>query len=301
MNLKHIELFCEIAEKKSFSKAAEVFSLSQPTLTEHIKSLEENLGLKLFDRLGREVLLTKAGEILYNYAKRIIDLKLEAKKALDNLKGKVEGNINVGASTIPGEYILPLMLKDFLTNFPKISINLDIADTTNILKSILNNQIELGIIGAKIEDSKLEYIKFIQDELVLIIPPDFPLPKNKSISLEELKNLPFIIREKGSGTRIEIEKNLRNNGFDVSKLNIVAVLGSTMAVIQAVKNGIGVSLISRWAAKEYLPSFNLSSLKINELNFKRDFYLILRRGKSKSPIVEVFIEFLLKKSSLPTL
>jgi DNA-binding transcriptional LysR family regulator len=213
----------------------------------------------------------------------------------------VEGNINVGASTIPGEYILPLMLKDFLTNFPKISINLDIADTTNILKSILNNQIELGIIGAKIEDSKLEYIKFIQDELVLIAPPDFPLPKNKSISLEELKNLPFIIREKGSGTRIEIEKNLRNNGFDVSKLNIVAVLGSTMAVIQAVKNGIGVSLISRWAAKEYLPSFNLSSLKINELNFKRDFYLILRRGKSKSPIVEVFIEFLLKKSSLPTL
>jgi DNA-binding transcriptional LysR family regulator len=301
MNLKHIELFCEIAEKKSFSKAAEVFSLSQPTLTEHIKSLEENLGLKLFDRLGREVLLTKAGEILYNYAKRIIDLKLEAKKALDNLKGKVEGNINVGASTIPGEYILPLMLKDFLTNFPKISINLDIADTTNILKSILNNQIELGIIGAKIEDSKLEYIKFIQDELVLIAPPDFPLPKNKSISLEELKNLPFIIREKGSGTRIEIEKNLRNNGFDVSKLNIVAVLGSTMAVIQAVKNGIGVSLISRWAAKEYLPSFHLSSLKINELNFKRDFYLILRRGKSKSPIVEVFIEFLLKKSSLPTL
>ncbi|MDY6862085.1 MAG: selenium metabolism-associated LysR family transcriptional regulator [Thermodesulfobacteriota bacterium] len=294
MNLKHLELFCEIAEKKSFSKAAGVFSLTQPTLTEHIKSLEENLGLRLFDRLGREVLLTKGGEVLYGYAKKIIGLKLEAKKAIDSFKGKIEGGINIGASTIPGEYILPSLLKDFLTRFPKISVNLEIADTTKILERILNNQLELGITGAKIENSKLEYERFMQDELVLVAPTGFFSPKDKSVSLKRLKSLPFIFREKGSGTRIVIEKNFKNSGFDISQLNIVAVLGSTMAVMQAVKKGVGVSIVSHWAAKEYISSS--IHLKIDGLKLLRDFYLVLRRGKSISPIVETFIGFLLNQS-----
>jgi DNA-binding transcriptional LysR family regulator len=296
MKLNQLEIFCNIIETGSFSRAAEALHLSQPTLTEHIKSLEDYLGTLLLDRLGREVLPTKAGKILYDYAQKILKLKKEAEQTLWSLKGELKGDLNIGASTIPGEYILPSLIKGFRDNFPDIRIKLSISDTKKVTDDILNNRIELGVVGAVIENAKLEYHAFVNDELILIVPPRSSWGKMKSIPLEKLKKIPFVLRENGSGTRIVMEQSLRDHGFDRSQLNVIMRLGSTTAVIQAIKSGIGCSILSRRAVQENLTNGTLVAVPIEKLKTFRKFYIVLRRGKNQTPLCEPYFAFLQKKA-----
>jgi len=298
MKLNQLEIFCKIIELRSFSRAAEALHLSQPTLTEHIKTLEDHLGITLLDRLGREILPTKAGKVLHGYAQKILNLKTEAEQTLYSLKGELKGDLIVGASTIPGEYILPSLIKRFRDNFPDIWIKLTISDTKEVIDDIVNNRIEFGIVGAKVESSKLEYHKFVKDELVLVVPSIPAWKRTKSVALEKLKQISFIIREEGSGTRIVMEKTFKNFGFNASHLNVIATLGSTTAVVQAIKSGAGCSILSRRAVDEDLTRGLLKSIPIKGINFFRDFYLILRRGKINSPLCEAFFNFLLDKAKV---
>ncbi len=300
MNLKQLEIFCKVVEKRSFSRAAQDIHLSQPTLSEHIKTIEEDFGLKFLDRLGREVVPTQAGKVLYEHAKRILELKLETEHTLNSLKGRLRGELGLGASTIPGEYILPSLLKEFKKGFPQISLNLKIGDTKGIIDALLDNKIEIGVVGAKMENGKLEYHKFVEDEMVLVGSSNYPKRLKESITLGELGKLSFISREEGSGTRIAMEKNLKRAGFDMNGLRIVAKLGSTRAVIEAVKSGVGVSIVSQRAIKEELEYGLLKSIRIEGIRLLRNFYLILRRGKTNSPICKAFLSFLLEKGHLQT-
>ena len=296
MKLNQLEILCKIIESGSFSRAAGSVHLSQPTLTEHIKSLEDYLGVTLLDRLGREVVPTKAGEILYEYAQKILNLKAEAEQKVYSLRGELKGELVVGASTIPGEYILPALIKDFRDNFPTIFIKLSIGDTKKVIEKTLNNQIELGIVGAEVKSAKLEYYPFVKDELILVVPPLPSWKKIKSITLEKLKEIPFVLREEGSGTRMVMEKTLENYGIGVSDLEVVATLGSTMALVQAIKRGVGGSIISYRAVKEDLKKGALKRIPIEKVKFYRKFYLVLRRGKTRSPLCEAFKSFLLDTS-----
>jgi len=296
LKLNQLEILCKIIESGSFSRAAGSLHLSQPTLTEHIKSLEDYLGVTLLDRLGREVVPTKAGEILYEYAQKILNLKAEAEQKLYSLKGELKGELVVGASTIPGEYILPALIKDFRDNFPTIFIKLSIGDTKKVIEETLNNQIELGIVGAEVKSTKLEYYPFVKDELILVVSALSSWKKVKSITLEKLKEVPFVLREEGSGTRMIMEKTLESHGMDVSDLEVVATLGSTMALVQAIKRGVGGSIISYRAVKEDLKKGALKRIPIEKVKFYRKFYLVLRRGKTRSPLCEAFKSFLLDTS-----
>ncbi|HPD60195.1 MAG TPA: selenium metabolism-associated LysR family transcriptional regulator [Thermodesulfobacteriota bacterium] len=301
MKFNQIEIFCKIVELGSFSRAAEASHLSQPTLTEHIKALEDYLGITLLDRLGREVVPTKAGDVLYDYAQKILRLKRETEQALWSLKGVLKGDLTVGASTIPGEYILPNLMKSFKDNFPDIFITLEISDTKKVINDILSNRIEVGIVGAIVENVKLEYRKFVKDELVLVVPPVAPWKKLKSITVEELKEIPFLVREEGSGTRMAMERCLSEHQLDIDSLNIIMRLGSTTAVIQAIKSGVGGSVLSRRAVKEDLTKGFLHTLSIEKTKIFRDFYIVLRRGRSRSPLCEVFLKFIIEKSKTEVL
>ena len=296
MKINQIEIFCKIIELGSFSKAADALHLTQPTLTEHIKSLEDYLGAILIDRLGREIIPTKAGEIFHEYAQKILKLKGEAEQRIKSLEGELKGGLAVGASTIPGEYILPHLMKGFRDNFPDIFITLEISDTKKVIEDILNNRIELGVVGAIMESAKLEYHRFVKDELLLVVSPVFPWSKIKSITLEKLKELPFVLREKGSGTQMVMEENLRGHGVGSVQLNVIMRLGSTTAVIQAIKSGVGCSILSRHAVKEDLTNGTLKTVSIEKIKIFRNFYIVLRRGKIKSPLCEAFRKFLLEKS-----
>ena len=169
MDIRALEVFCKIVELKSFSRAAEAVYLTQPTLSGHIKGLEEFVGLKLLDRLGREVVPTKAGELLYGYAKQVLAMRNQAIQALEEYKGSLKGHLIIGGSNIPGEYVLPALLARFKARYPDVFMTLKIADSREIARGVLEGTYELGAVGAKFDDGQLVFLKFLEDELVLAL------------------------------------------------------------------------------------------------------------------------------------
>ena len=292
LDIHQLEIFTKVAELKSFSKAARKMYLTQPTVSQHMSSLESYIGTKLFDRLGKEVALTKAGEILYRYAKQITALRGEAQQALDHFLGKKTGHLVLGASTIPGEYILPPLLGQFKIVYPEIKITLRIGDTEEIVNELLNGTIELGIIGAKITHTRLKYSPFVEDELIVVVPKGHRWWLKKSIDVQELINLPFIMRETGSGTRISMEKRLHKLGISSDSLKIIAEVGSTTAVKQAIKANLGISLISERAVEEEIRLKLFKKIPLKKVNFKRTFFIIQDKKRTASPLCKALIQFL---------
>lgn len=292
MNIKQLEIFAKIVELKSFSRAAEAIFLTQPTVSGHIQSLEEELGQRLLDRLGREVVPTKAGKVLYGYARKMVSLRDEAGQALDQLMGRMKGEIVIGGSTIPGEYLLPFIIGRFREKYSEIIVILKIGDTADILNRVLTGECEVGIVGSRVKDNRLEYREYINDELVIIASSSHQLAREKKITALELSSIPFVMRERGSGSRMTIEKRLSDMGVDTSRINIVAEMGSTEAVKQAVKAGIGVSIVSSIAVTEDLRHNSLKVIPFKGKRFLRSFYISTHKGRTMSPIGSALLDFL---------
>jgi len=297
MDIRALEVFCRIVELKSFSRAAEAVYLTQPTVSGHIKVLEEFVGVKLLDRLGREVLPTKVGELLYGYAKQILALRNQAIQALEEYKGSLKGHLVIGGSNIPGEYVLPTLLATFKARYPEISITLKIADSREIVRGVLEGTYELGAVGAKFDDGQLIYLKLLEDELVLVLPPGHAWASKPVVALEELVEQPMILREVGSGSRKVFEDALHAARLDASALTVVAELGSTEAIRQAVKSGAGASVISLRAIQDDLDRGTIRTVPLEGIKLTRDFYLVYHKNRSRSPLCEAFASFLLESVS----
>jgi DNA-binding transcriptional LysR family regulator len=294
MDLHRLEVFCKVYEMKSFSRGGRACLLSQPTVSEHIRYLEAFLDVQLFDRLGRQVVPTRAGEILYDYARRMLKLRQEVTRILELYRGKMSGELELGGSTIPGQYILPSLIGKFKQSYADIRIKLVIADTMDVTNMVLEGSLELGVVGARIKNSKLEYYRLFDDELVLAISANHRWAERSSISLDELADAPFIMREQGSGTRMMMLRLLEQAGFDPQRLNIVAEMGSTDAIRQAIKAEVGVSILSRRAIADALDFQQLLKVPIKDLSFPRHFYLVTHKKRSRSPVGEAFVDFLVE-------
>ena len=296
MDIHQLELFSKIADFKSFSLAAESLSLTQPTASGHIKNLEEELGVRLFDRLGREVLLTEAGKILYDFALRIIALRQEALDAMREFAGADRGALRLGASSIPGDYLLPRVLGEFKKSHPETQIALKIEDSKTISQMVLDGVVELGIVGAKLNESRLAYEAITKDELVLVVPPDHPWAGRPSVPVRELKGQPFLHREEGSGTRRTLEERLSPLELGPGMLTTVAELGSNEGIRGAVKAGMGVSILSRLAVRSDLEAGLLKEILLEGVNLGRDIYTVGHKARYTTPICKRFKEFLKKWS-----
>lgn len=294
MDIKQLEIFTRIVELKSFSRAADAVFLTQPTVSGHIQSLEEEVGQRLLDRLGREVVPTRAGMVLYDYAKKMVALRDEARQALDQLMGRMKGEIILGGSTIPGEYLLPPIIGRFREKYPEVTVVLKIGDTADIVHRVLTGECEVGIVGSRIEDNRLEYSEFAKDELIIIAASGYPMARKGGITASALASIPFVMRERGSGSRMTIEKRLLEMGVDPAGINVVAEMGSTEAVKQAVKAGLGVSLVSSMAVTEDLRHKTLKVVPFRGKRFLRSFYISSHRGRTMSPIGQAFLDFLKK-------
>jgi DNA-binding transcriptional LysR family regulator len=292
MDMRRLEVLCKVIELKSFTKAAEALSLSQPTVSEHIRSLEEALGERLIDRLGREVLATPAGRVFYQYARNIIQLREEAIQALEQFKGNLSGHLILGASTIPGTYVVPKFIGSFKTIHPAIQMTLRISDTAQIVRDILEGTLEAGLIGSKWNDRRILMEELFSDELILAVFAGHAWARRKHIRQEELIGEPFILRERGSGTRMVMERILEEHGFDSSRLFVVAEMGSTEAVRQGIKAQIGVSILSRQAVEEDLKQGTLALVDIEGIRFYRPLYLVQRRNRRLSPLCAAFLDHL---------
>ncbi|TKB28291.1 LysR family transcriptional regulator [Desulfopila sp. IMCC35006] len=269
---RHLKIFVTVYKARSFTKAAEKLFTSQPTVSEHMQNLEARLNCKLFDRLGRSILPTAEAEILYPRAIAILEDLQRLEEEISATGKNVGGELILGASTIPGAYILPGVAASFKHEFPDISFEIQINDSAKIVEAVAGNELLLGVVGAKISSSKVRYQSFAEDELILAAAQDNPAPAE--ITLQELCHLPFIIRERGSGTRKSTEVLLARQQQTLSQLNICATLGSSAAVKEAIKANLGVSVISRHAIQDELTSGKIKEIHIPGLTMKRNFYVV---------------------------
>ena len=242
-----MRVFITVAEKKNFSKAAKALSLTQPAVSFQIQTLEQYYQTMLFDRVNRHIKLTSAGELLLEYAIHMNNLQAELEKNMQQLTGHVKGELLIGASTTIGEYILPFIVGDFKKDYPDVNVTIDIMNSEQVENLVSNRNIDIGIIEAPAKNPNLEVTEFLQDEMSLIVPVDHPWTAKGKITLEELKEEPFIIREPGSGSRLVVEQAMIDADFDVETLNIVMELGNTNAIKAAVISGLGMAIISKWA------------------------------------------------------
>jgi DNA-binding transcriptional LysR family regulator len=291
VDIRKLEVFCKVYELRSFSRAGDETYLSQPTVSGHIKSLEDHLECRLFDRLGKEIVPTRAGDILYEYAVKIIQLRDETERAINLFQGKLKGRLLIGGSTIPGDYILPALLGQFREIYPDVVTSLKVADTKQVIDMILDAQVEVGMVGARVEHPSIIYQMFQEDHLILAAAYGHPLSRKGPLTPTDLPRVPFVLREYGSGTRMAIEQALRELSLSLKNFNIVAEMGSTQAVKETLKAGAGVSLLSRRAVEDDLRFNFLVEIPVEGLNIKRHFYLIAHRSRTMSPICEAFWKF----------
>ena len=282
MDLRQLEVFTKVFELRSFSKAAERLSISQPTVSAHIQNLEDELGLRLFDRVGRKVVPTYESKILYRHAVELLKKKEEVLSELLSVTEKSRGTLKIAASNIPGDYLIPHILPKLKHIMPEVVIQVEILDSKKVVKQLKEviPEYDIGFVGSKISDQKLEYKKVLDDEIVLIAPPYY---RSETIKIEEITKFPLIFREEDSGTRLTVEKALKRKSINPVFLNVVAFLGSNTAIKEAVKKGIGFGLVSKYSIQRELECNKLKTVKIEGFSIKRSFYAVRRNDITPMP------------------
>ncbi|NTV13221.1 MAG: LysR family transcriptional regulator [Desulfobulbaceae bacterium] len=290
MDFHQLRIFSEVYRQGSFTRAAEALHISQPTISEHIKNLEAELSASLFDRLGRSIIPTTTAEVLFPRAQQLLDSLHRLHDDLVRARDEVRGAIVLGASTIPGTYIIPARVVAFSRLHPEVTFEVIIEDTAKITQMILDHQLFCGIVGARTFSEKLSYQTFVRDELVLVGRPEL-CPKH-GCNAAKLRKLPFLLREKGSGTRSCMEEHFAGIGIYPGDLNEVAILGSTAAIKEAVRQGLGVSVLSRLAVREELENGSLKEIAVAGLQMSRDFFLVRHNQRTLPAHYQAFYSHL---------
>jgi DNA-binding transcriptional LysR family regulator len=293
LDLYKLEIFYWVAELKSFSQAANLLSLRQPTVSAHVRELEEAVGDRLFYRIPGKVSLTPLGQMLADRAKTLLAFKRETIAAVEQFQGTLTGELWVGGSNIPGEYLLPQKLGAFVQKYPAVKPILRIRDSAGVVEDLLDGKVELGFVGFKNDDTRLTFAKIWKDEMVLAVPKNHPWCRRKSIQLDELRTEKFIARESGSGTLdsvMEILSDTRNPPEEL--LNVSMKLGSTEAIKEALMAGFGISILSRISIRHELAEGTIIEVPIKGLTMKRDFYEVFHSRRPLHPIAQAFRTFL---------
>ncbi len=292
-----LKVFRTVAEKLNFTNAAEALFLTQPAVTLQIKTLEEDLGVKLFDRSGGRVKLTEAGEVLLRFAERITDLYNEAEIAVGSLTGEERGRLAVGASTTIAQYVLPALLGEFISYHPRIELSMVSGNTENVIRVLDEKRITLGLVEGPIGRNDLKTDRFIDDEIVAVVSPNhkWKQVKNSKIELKQLAEIPQIWREHGSGTRREIEDALKKAKLKLRDFNIAMELDSTEAIKSAVEANLGIGFVSRWALSREIELGLLKIVSIEKLQIKRQFKFVYPRTPQLERTAESFLKFALRR------
>ena len=283
MDIRKLDVFCKVVELKSFTRAARAVFLSQPTVSDHVRHLEEELGQKLVDRLGREAEPTPAGRLLYDYASRILRLQQETLEALARFGGRLSGETTIGASTIPATYILPALVGTFRAAHPEVTVSVRISGSHEIARKVLAGEYDLGLVGAMWNERGLDWTELFTDTLVLVARPDHPLAGRGPVTLDDLCGQDYVGREPGSGTRKVIGALLEATGRRETDLRQIALFGANEAVREAVKAGVGVSMLSRRSVAADLAAGALVEIPLVGVSGERPFYLLRRRNRQLPP------------------
>ena len=270
-----LKVFRSVAEHLSFRKAAEHLFLTQPAVTLQIKALEDDLGVRLFDRAANQVSLTPKGSILLRYAKKIAALASAADQELGAEDGTFSGDLSIGVSTTIAQYVLPRLIGAFLAEHPRVQLSLHSGNTEQIVELLLNGKVTLGLIEGPARNRGVQVDPFMHDELVLVTPPEFEVTH---FSSQDLLASNLLMREQGSGSRHVVETALEKAGFRLKLFKSVMNLDSTEAIKSAVEAGLGIGFVSRWAISKELELGALKMMEVRGLRMVRDFSIISCTG-----------------------
>lgn len=292
MNLKQLEAFVEVAESESFSKAAKKLFLTQPTVSAHISSLEKELDVRVFVRNTKEVALSEEGQKLYRYARQILDLTDEIREEFGRERENDKKCIVIAASTIPSQYLLPEILAKFNEKYPGEQLKLSEMDSTQVAEQVAAGKADIGFTGTVLEKKHCQYIPFYKDHLVIITPD---LPKYRELQKREeeifwIQDEKMIMREEGSGTRKEAEKQLRHLGIRTERLNIIASIANQETIKKSVMQGMGISILSSLAAKDEVEEGQMLAFPIPQADEGRDINLVYNKNRTLSKSAERFIK-----------
>ncbi len=294
MDFDQIRAFINVAALRSFSEAGEKLFISQPSVSVRVKALEEELGVILFDRSkAREPSLTEAGRIFLDYAQSIMKLNDQCREKLSGQREKSTGLIYTGASTVPGIYLMPLLLAGFRKQYPAIDFNLNILDTAAVLEGVLNYSFDLGLVGLLKQDDRLKYLALMDDELVFCTTGGLHARDSfkDGIPLKQLFDHHLILREKGSATRQLLEKKLAEGGCTLDKFKGTTYINSLEGIKQAVKAGLGAAVVSKLSVSDMVDLGELDQFTIKDVDLKRSLYLVYHHRRVLTGAVEEFIAF----------
>lgn len=287
-----LKAFCLVCEMKSFSKAAAAKFITQSAMSHLVKNLEEELGVKLLNRHGKTVLATAAGRILYANAKKILEQYKTMGDAVYAAASIVKGPLSLGATTTISTYLLPQVFYSFSRKHAAVSIELVVSNTEKIINDLREGRIELGIVEGDLKKTPVHSDVIAEDEMVFIASDDNPLAAKKTVDMKDLITQDFIMPEPGSGTREFIDDFLRGVGMSLENINISMILGSPELILQMVKSGVGISLVSKWQAFQALKDGSIKLLHFPGKRLRRKFYLI-QLGKEPSTIsAKAFAQFI---------
>lgn len=289
MDFKQIEAFVNVAKYRSFSKAADAIYLSQPTISAHIASLEQELKITLFDRNGKDIKLTHGGSLFLEYAINLINIRNNAITNLADYNNKIAGKLTIASSTAPCRFILPKLVTEFKIHHNDVTYDIKEESTRNVVEMIIGGESEIGIVGEIIKDNRLRYSKICRDNLVLVSnSPTLP----EILDIEDIFGEVFILREKGSATRSTFEDALDSHGYSISKIKSFAEVSSLEAVLQFVKNGTGVSVVSELACEDYIKSGLIKKHTVKGLNIPRDIFAVIHTKRTLSPTSKAFYKYI---------
>jgi DNA-binding transcriptional LysR family regulator len=292
-DLRQLEVFSKVVELGSISRAGLAVGLAQASVSERMTNLEQSIGTPLLDRLGRRVVPTKAGQLLYEKAKEHLSLKRSTCQALEEFMGIRRGEVILGGSTIPGEYILPQEIAGFRQEHDGVIVRLNVNDSERVCERVLAGEDELGVVGWASPQPHLAYVNLWPDELVLVAAASHRWAGGPPVHFDELAREPFIQREEGSGTRAHLQAELESQcGYGSERFNTIAQFGSSTAVKEAIKHGLGVSILSSRAVAEDVATGKLAVIQIAGARFPRMFSLVRDERRSLSPMAALLAEFL---------
>ena len=292
LTLRQLQCFSAVAKNLSYTKAAEELHLTQPAVSMQIRQLEQQAGLALTEQFGKQVHLTEAGTEVYRYARSILQQVDEMDDVLDKLKGFAGGRLKIAAIS-SANYFAPKLLGTFHQQFPDVSVSMDVTNQKAVLRQVIDNEVDMAIMGQPPRDSHVEAIAFMDNPLIVVAPPDHRLAKRKRIAQKELEKEIFLTREPGSGTRGAMERF-----FKLQKLKLTTgmAMGSLSSIKQGVQAGLGLGLLPRGAVRVELQLGHLVELKVKGLPIQRHWYVVLHKGKRLSLAAEEFKSLLINEA-----
>lgn len=291
MELRHLRTFVLAAELRNFSRTADALGVTQAAVSQQIAGLEKELGVSLFQRASREVAPTAAGRTLYDFARKIVDLADEAREAIANVPQILTGVLRVAASTVPSEWLLPELLVEFRQLYPQVQALVTVSDSASAIRAVDSGEAELGIVGELPRATALRVTAIARDVLTLVVSPQHAFARLATISLNEFRQEPLILREPNSGSRRCIEQALSQAGLSLIELQVSMEVNSNEAIRASVERGYAMAFLSENAVAQEIQDGRLIPVEVQGITAERRLYLVVDPRKMPTRVARSFLSF----------